>query len=57
MLTNIPKYLSKPLKAFRASHLVGMSRFVYLNAVDALVVVVIVHWIVWREKDAFVVYD
>lgn len=29
----------------------------YLNAVDALVVVVVVHWVVWREKDPLVVDD
>lgn len=29
----------------------------YLDAVDALVVVVVVHRIVWREKDPLVVYN
>lgn len=29
----------------------------YLDTVDTLVIVVIVHWIVWREKDPFIVYD
>lgn len=29
----------------------------YLNAVDALMVVVVVHWVVWREKDPLVVDD
>lgn len=29
----------------------------YLDAVDALVVVVVVHGIVWRKKDPFVVDD
>lgn len=27
----------------------------YLNAVDAFVVVVIVHWVVWRQKDSLIV--
>lgn len=28
----------------------------YLNAVYALVVVVIVHWVVWREEDSFIIH-
>lgn len=32
------------------------ARICYLDAVDALVVVVVVHRIVWREKDPLVVY-
>lgn len=31
--------------------------FCYLDAVDALVVVVIIHWVIWRQKDPFVVYN
>lgn len=29
----------------------------YLDAVDALVIVIIVHWVVWGQEDAFIIYD